>query len=178
MDCSLPGSSVHGIFQARILEWVAISFSRGSSQLRDRTRVSCIAGKRFTIWATREDSLTLGSFKFCFLEQQINQMFQVNPQGSGNNLGHELETIRNSSKSFFGLSLVEWYIVNLLKRRQIYSLSWIVWYQPFSITQSKHFLKMNKHQTFLSRMVSLCSLQGDEADGREWKRIQLSFGEM
>ena len=39
MDCSLPGSSVHGIFQARILEWIAISFSRGSSQPRDRTRV-------------------------------------------------------------------------------------------------------------------------------------------
>ena len=37
MDCSLPGSSAHGIFQARILEWVAISFSRGSSQPRDRT---------------------------------------------------------------------------------------------------------------------------------------------
>ena len=49
MDCSLPGSSVHGIFQARILEWVAISFSRGSSQPRDQTRVSLIAGRRFTI---------------------------------------------------------------------------------------------------------------------------------
>ena len=47
MDCSLPGSSVHGIFQARILEWVAISFSRGSSQPRDRTWVSCIAGGFF-----------------------------------------------------------------------------------------------------------------------------------
>ena len=44
MDCSLPGSSVHGILQARILEWVAIPFSRGSSQPRDRTQVSCIAG--------------------------------------------------------------------------------------------------------------------------------------
>ena len=54
MDCSLPGSSVHGIFQARILEWVAISFSRRSSQPRDWTRVSCIAGRRFTIWATKE----------------------------------------------------------------------------------------------------------------------------
>ena len=39
----LPGSSVHGIFQARILEWVAISFSRGSSRLRDRTHTSCIS---------------------------------------------------------------------------------------------------------------------------------------
>ena len=44
VDCSLPGSSVHGILQARILEWVAISFSRGSSRTRDRTWVSCIAG--------------------------------------------------------------------------------------------------------------------------------------
>ena len=41
MDCSLPGSSVHGILQARVLEWVAISFSRGSSQPRDQTHVSC-----------------------------------------------------------------------------------------------------------------------------------------
>ena len=54
MDCSLPGSSVHGIFQARVLEWGAISFSRGSSRPRDRTQVSCIVGRRFTIWATRE----------------------------------------------------------------------------------------------------------------------------
>ena len=50
MDCSLPGSSVHGIFQARVLEWVAISFSRGSSQPRDGTRVpSCTAGRCFTV---------------------------------------------------------------------------------------------------------------------------------
>ena len=42
MDCSPPGSSVHGIFQARILEWVAISYSRGSSRPRDQTHISCI----------------------------------------------------------------------------------------------------------------------------------------
>ena len=48
-DCNLPGSSIHGIFQARIREWVAISFSRGSSQPRDRTWVSCTAGRLFTI---------------------------------------------------------------------------------------------------------------------------------
>ena len=53
MDCSLPGFSVHGIFQERILEWVDISFSRGSSWPRDRPGVSCIAGRCFTIWATR-----------------------------------------------------------------------------------------------------------------------------
>ena len=54
MDCSLPGSSVHGILQARILKWVAISYSKGSSQPRDQTRVSRTAGRFFTIWATRE----------------------------------------------------------------------------------------------------------------------------
>ena len=54
MDCSLPRSSVHGIFQARVLEWVAISFSRGSSQPRDRIWVSCFVGRHFTVWATRE----------------------------------------------------------------------------------------------------------------------------
>ena len=54
MDYSPPGFSVHGIYQARILEWVAISFSRGSSQPRDQTRVSCIASQFFTIWATSE----------------------------------------------------------------------------------------------------------------------------
>ena len=54
MDCSLPGSSIYRIFQARILEWVAISFSRRSSQPKDWTWVSCIVGRCFTIWATRE----------------------------------------------------------------------------------------------------------------------------
>ena len=54
MDCSLPGSSVHGIFQAIVLEWIAISFSKGSSQPRDRTRVSRIIDRRFTVWATKE----------------------------------------------------------------------------------------------------------------------------
>ena len=53
MDCSLPGFSIQGIFQARILEWVAISFSR-SSWPRDWNWVSCIVSRCFTIWATRE----------------------------------------------------------------------------------------------------------------------------
>ena len=52
MDCSLPGSSIHGIFQARVLEWVAISFSRGSSGPRGWIQVSCVAGRHFTVWAT------------------------------------------------------------------------------------------------------------------------------
>ena len=51
---SLPGSSIHGILQARILALVAISFSRWCSQPRDRAQVSCIAGSLFTVWASRE----------------------------------------------------------------------------------------------------------------------------
>ena len=54
MDYSPPGSSVHRILQARLLEWVAIPFSRGSSWLRNWTQVSCIAGRFFTVWATGE----------------------------------------------------------------------------------------------------------------------------
>ena len=53
VDCSLPGSTIHGILQARILEWVAISFSRGSSRPRDWTWVSRIGGRCFNLWATR-----------------------------------------------------------------------------------------------------------------------------
>ena len=52
VDCCPPDFSVHGILQARIPEWVVIPFSRGSSRPRDRTRVSHIAGRFFTIWAT------------------------------------------------------------------------------------------------------------------------------
>ena len=51
MDCSLPGSSVHGIFQARTLEWVVMSSSRASSWSRDQTWVARMAGRCFTVWA-------------------------------------------------------------------------------------------------------------------------------
>ena len=61
MDCNLSGSSVHGILQARILEWVAYPFSKESSQPRNWTQVSCIAGRFFTSWATREALLHMWS---------------------------------------------------------------------------------------------------------------------
>ena len=61
IDYSLPGSSVHGILQARILESVAISFSMGSSQPRDATWVFLIAGRFFTICTTNPQFMTLGS---------------------------------------------------------------------------------------------------------------------
>ena len=55
MYCSLPGFSIHGILQARILEWVTISFSRASSRPRDQTWVSRIGGRLFNLWATGKD---------------------------------------------------------------------------------------------------------------------------
>ena len=62
MDCSLPGSSVYGISQARVLEWISISISisssRRSSQCRDWTQVSYTPGRFFTVWATRETQYT------------------------------------------------------------------------------------------------------------------------
>ena len=60
MDCSPSGSSVHKIFQARILKWVAISFSRGSSSPRDWTCISCIAGRFFTAEPPGKPSVSLG----------------------------------------------------------------------------------------------------------------------
>ena len=60
--CSLPGSSVHGILQARILEWVAMSFSRGSSQHRDQIYISCLAGGLYC-WATQEAQSTIFRFR-------------------------------------------------------------------------------------------------------------------
>ena len=70
MDCSPRGSSVHGILQARILEWVAISFSRGSSRPRDRTQVFHIAGRRFNLWATRELWLAPNNSELLFSKRQ------------------------------------------------------------------------------------------------------------
>ena len=69
MDCSAPGSSVHGILQAGILEWVDILFSRGSSQPGDQIQVSWIAGRLFTIWATRETD-SVGFAKLPFVDDK------------------------------------------------------------------------------------------------------------
>ena len=69
MDCSPPSSSVHRISQARILECAAIPFSRGSFQTRDWTQVSCIAGRFFTIWATREATHTFITVAYIFIQQ-------------------------------------------------------------------------------------------------------------
>ena len=88
MNCSMPGCSVHGISQTRILEQVAISSSRGSSEPRDRTRVSCIAGEFFTAVPPRKPNLTV-----------------IDPQKfistTGNKIQHNLKnTCTHNSKTY------------------------------------------------------------------------------
>ena len=88
MDCGPPGSSIHGMFQARILGWIAISSSRGSSQPRDWIWVSRFAGRFFTTWATREplmywvighkkNRLLVGGFVFICLAVELCLVFVV-----------------------------------------------------------------------------------------------------
>ena len=72
MDSSPPSFSIHEILQARILEWAAIPFSRGSSWPRDGTPVSCIVGRCFTVWATREGQKE---------EQGASQIWLLSPCG-------------------------------------------------------------------------------------------------
>ena len=79
MDCSPPSSFVYGILQARLLEWVAIPFSRGSLQPWDRTQVSCIAGRFFTVLAIREAQ----GVKRSYIKAAGSSVLQAGSQGAG-----------------------------------------------------------------------------------------------
>ena len=99
MDCSPLSSSVHGILQARVLEWVAISSCRGSSWPRDWPRVSCNAGIFFTIWATREaqDRMTKQWQQPQYFVQFSNSLvsgsaFHISRLSNGSKAQKELET--------------------------------------------------------------------------------------
>ena len=77
MDCGPPGSSVHGILQTRILEWVTIPFIRGSSWPRDQTQVSCTACRFFTIWASREAHLHIYSCIYIYQFGSVQSLSHV-----------------------------------------------------------------------------------------------------
>ena len=77
MDCRPPGSSVHGILQARILEWVDVPFSRGSFQPRDRTKASCIAGGFLTVWAMREPHMCVSPSLYIYICMYIYAFFPL-----------------------------------------------------------------------------------------------------
>ena len=100
LDCSPPGYSVHGSFQARILEWVAIPFLRGSSQLRNLTWVSCIAGRFFNIWATRETQINNCSIRTNkYFVQIIEAILMKIIQSEEQNLSDLWDTIKYCKKS-------------------------------------------------------------------------------
>ena len=77
IDCSPPGSSVHGILQTKILEGVAISCSRGSFQLRNQTWVSCISGRLFTDWAMMETLNAMDLFNLLFSVLSFQKEFSL-----------------------------------------------------------------------------------------------------
>ena len=77
MDYSIPCSSIHGILQARVLEWAAISSSRGSSWPRDQTRVSRIVDRCFTIWATREVLSKYKTFNYILSKIFLKSFFLI-----------------------------------------------------------------------------------------------------
>ena len=136
MDCSLPGSSVLGIFQARVLEWVAISFSWGSSQPRDRTRVSCTAGRRFTIWATRRPPKLLNRIT----TWERNSTLKYIPKRTGNLCSKtNVDTNVHSSINHNSKELVTTHITNwwLDKQNIVYSHTGILFRKKELPTDSR-----------------------------------------
>ena len=126
--CSRPGSFVHGLSQARILEWVAIFFSRGSSRPRDRTQVSRIAGRLFALWATRDaylgDSYLLQGWRACLLCSQKVLTLQWNDRYT---LGGRGKVWAFNTNWSLNVSLICWYILFVLlskysKRNQFSAL--------------------------------------------------------
>ena len=98
MDCSPPGSSVHGIYQARTLEWVVISFSRESSQSGDQTQVSPTAGRFFTIWATRETS-RVGTPECGQMEMRITLHLWLDIAGHKCGLWNKINILQQDKKT-------------------------------------------------------------------------------
>ena len=99
MDCSLTDSSVHGILQARILEWVAIAFSRGSSQPKDWTWISCTAGSLFTFWVTREAHTKWSKVKKKERQIPYDIIYMWNLKYNTNELIYETETDSQTQKT-------------------------------------------------------------------------------
>ena len=128
--------SVYGILQARILEWVAILFSRRSSQPRDWTQVSCIVGRRFTFWATREVKYFFEPPFFC-----RGQTYKLNKQGDNVQLSHAPFPILNQSTVPCPvLTVASWPAWRFLNRQARWSgipVSWRSFHNLLWFTQSK-----------------------------------------
>ena len=105
MDCNLPGSSVHEILWARILEWVVMPSSRGSSQPRNQMGLSCIAGGFFTSWATREaptyECLIVRGFPYGYLRYNVSKTELVqNLYSKLNSIAYKVDKSMDSEDEF------------------------------------------------------------------------------
>ena len=100
IDCSPPGSSVHGILLARILEWAAIPFSRESSQARDWTCISCTAGRFFTIWPTRKAQIGSKLFHILKFKQTSTGQIYFTMESSPSKIGIPAEAKQSISSIY------------------------------------------------------------------------------
>ena len=142
MDCSPPGSSVHGISQARILEWVAISFFRGSSWPRDQTHVSCIGRWVLYCWASKEArqrSVTLAKHDVQhtqFVRLSLNCQ-KVKSAWKGESRKFYLEDIVNGLYSLLwpGLHCFRWSLTLSGLRSSPFTLGTAQWIQPGKLSK-------------------------------------------
>ena len=118
MDCSPPGSSAHGILQARILEWLSISFSRGSSQPRDETHVSCVVRLILYHWNTRKalniniQTCNIQMNKTCILWRYIHPWVRICMWGKSKGVeigGNERQqSQRDAFQGLVGIIFIIW----------------------------------------------------------------------
>ena len=134
MDCSLQGSSIHRIFQARILEWVAISFSKASSQPWVSTWVSRISGRRFTIWATKEAHESCSIVSDSLRPHGLYSPWNSPGQNTGVGSLSLLQGIFPTQGSNPGLPHCTWILYQLSHKGSPRILEWVAY--PFSSESS------------------------------------------
>ena len=144
MDCSLPGFSVLGILHARILEWFASPFSKGSSRPRDRTWVFSIAGIFFSIWATGEEK----NHKW-YTIQQLSIEIQLLVRNGVKCYGHESELDSLFPQEFYhGVNRQIW-VINMKE---------FIWECLFQLKRMGHFRDESEVRHFRNKSTALLML--------------------
>ena len=123
MDCRLPGNSVHWISQAGILEWVAISFSKWSSQISDWTPISCIGRQILNHWATREAHVNVS-----WMHNSLTQKLILLPLGCAENLVSLTSNGKNSPQRFPKYYPLGYYHnLQIVLNKTLYFLTFFLW---------------------------------------------------
>ena len=165
MDCSPPGFSLHGILQARILVWVAMSSSRGSSQPRDQTWVSCAAGRFFNLLSYQE-SLWLTIEESKIITQLINRFINIkNTYYLSRWVLEVLNTLPTDTDDFLELILIVW-CLSLMRTNTalaswkletlIISVEHVLNIKPGKLIQGMNVSAIEKLLQAASRSVDIC----------------------